>query len=173
MAREAFMFRHRSYSTLRVVMIDGKLYYPLADIMRLFNLTPSETFDAMADSEGELKIFYVTEEIENVDSKFNFCHCKKQRGKRSAKGPICCNRRICCVDGKLLKDLQLIQTSEMKFVYRWIHQYVEPLMKDKELYRYFVRSSVLKIEDEDFAFPFEVRITKRTLLINDENPKDE
>lgn len=64
MAREAFMFRHRSYSTLRVVMIDGKLYYPLADIMRLFNLTPSETFDAMADSEGELKIFYVTEEIE-------------------------------------------------------------------------------------------------------------
>ena len=46
-------------------------------------------------------------------------------------------------------------------------------MKDKELYRYFVRSSVLKIEDEDFAFPFEVRITKRALLINDENPKDE
>ena len=52
MKSEAFIFFHCSYGILRVIKTEDKLYYSLADIIRLFQLTPLETFNAIADSAG-------------------------------------------------------------------------------------------------------------------------
>ena len=106
-----------------MIKTEDKLYYSLADVIRLFQLTPLETFNAIADSAGEVKLFYVDGKIVKADSVFKFCRIKKKRGAQIEE-PYYYSERLSFVDEQLMKDLQVKQTSEMKFVYKWADGFI-------------------------------------------------
>lgn len=172
MKREAFIFFHCSYGILRVIKIEDKLYYSLADIIRLFQLTPLETFNAIADSAGEVKLFYVDGKIVKADSVFKFCRIKKKRGTQ-IEVPYYYSERLSFVDELLMKDLQVKQISEMKFVYKWADGFIKKILQNTETHFLYGDRNVENIEEEDYDIPLNVRLTKRGLLINGDNPKNQ
>ena len=88
-----------------MIKIEDKLYYSIADIIRLFQLTPLETFNSIADSAGEVKLFYVYGKIVKADSVFKFCRIKNKKGTQ-IEVPYYYSERLSFVDEQLMKDLQ-------------------------------------------------------------------
>ena len=54
-AMKPFYFTHPQYGKLRVVVIDGKIYYCLMDVKNIFKKSVQKLYETIADSEGELK----------------------------------------------------------------------------------------------------------------------
>ena len=54
-AMKPFYFAHPQYGKLRVVVIDGKIYYCLMDVKNIFKKSVQKLYETIADSEGELK----------------------------------------------------------------------------------------------------------------------
>ena len=54
-AMKPFYFVHPQYGKLRVVVIDGKIYYCLMDVKNIFKKSVQKLYETIADSEGELK----------------------------------------------------------------------------------------------------------------------
>lgn len=77
------------------------------------------------------------------------------------------------VDEQLMKDLQVKQTSEMKFVYKWADGFIKKILQNDETHFLYGDRNVENIEEEDYDFPLNVRLTKRGLLINGDNPKNQ
>lgn len=54
-AMKPFYFTHPQYGKLRVVVMDGKIYYCLMDVKNIFKKSVQKLYETIADSEGELK----------------------------------------------------------------------------------------------------------------------
>ena len=51
-AMKPFYFAHPQYGKLRVVVIDGKIYYCLMDVKNIFKKSVQKLYETIADSEG-------------------------------------------------------------------------------------------------------------------------
>ena len=48
-----YYFEHPQYGKMRVMMVGGKIFFNMSDLQRVFDKTPKELFEIVADTEGE------------------------------------------------------------------------------------------------------------------------
>ena len=54
-----YYFEHPQYGKMRVMMVGGKIFFNMSDLHRIFVKTPTELFEIVADTEGELRNFHI------------------------------------------------------------------------------------------------------------------
>ena len=54
-----YYFEHPQYGKMRVMMVGGKIFFNMSDLQRVFDKTPKELFEIVADTEGELRNFHI------------------------------------------------------------------------------------------------------------------
>lgn len=57
-----YYFEHPQYGKMRVMMVGGKIFFNMSDLHRIFDKTPKELFEIVADTEGELRNFHIVME---------------------------------------------------------------------------------------------------------------
>ena len=85
-AMKPFYFVHPQYGKLRVVVIDGKIYYCLMDVKNIFKKSVQKLYETIADSEGELKNLNIVM-MKDMKIKYNLFFENQEMGKEALCKP--------------------------------------------------------------------------------------
>ena len=148
-----FYFSHPQYGKLRVVVIDGKIYYCLMDVKNIFKKSVQELYETIADSEMKIKynLFFENQEMgkdeaenENVNADINFC------------------------DEQLVKDLVDKDVAAEKIAAKWVLGFVKSRLNDAENASLFEANGVQEISDNSLILPINVSYGSGYIMINSE-----
>ena len=57
-----YYFEHPQYGKMRVLTAGGKTFFCMSDLQRVFDKTPEDLYQIVADSEGEVRNFHIVME---------------------------------------------------------------------------------------------------------------
>ena len=57
-----YYFEHPQYGKMRVLTVGGKTFFCMSDLQRVFDKTPEDLYQIVADSEGEVRNFHIVME---------------------------------------------------------------------------------------------------------------
>lgn len=157
---QCYEFWHSQYEDLRIIDLRGKLYYCLHDVARIFGKSAASLFDTIANSEGEVKEFFLV-----VGEGGVFADGEVAPVRVEPKGKV--GVWVACVDATLLKDIEVNPTNSQKLASKWIHGHVEKMMEVSKLAEGFECGGVFECYDTDFAKAVDIRLTEEGLIINE------
>ena len=68
-----YYFEHPQYGKMRVLTAGGKTFFCMSDLQRVFDKTPEDLYQIVADSEGEVRNFHIV--MEPKKEMFVHCYC--------------------------------------------------------------------------------------------------
>lgn len=127
---KAYVFSHPAYGRLRVVKTEEGIFYNLEDVMCLYEKSGHETFEVIADSEGQIAGFEMNLAPEEK-GELNFITDRELGyvGKRKTN----VHTIQYFIDEVMLHDLETNLTTELKLVRKWIHGFVEKVLAKYDL----------------------------------------
>ena len=128
-AMKPFYFTHPQYGKLRVVVIDGKIYYCLMDVKNIFKKSVQKLYETIADSEGELKNLNIVM-MKNMKIKYNLFFENQEMGKEEAEAENV-NADINFCDEQLVKDLVDRRVAAEKIAAKWVIGFVKSRPTDR------------------------------------------
>ena len=129
-AMKPFYFAHPQYGKLRVVVIDGKIYYCLMDVKNIFRKSAQKLYETIADSEGELKNLNIVMK-KDMKIKYNLFFENQEMGKEEAEAENV-NADINFCDEQLVKDLVDRRVAAEKIAAKWVLGFVKSRLNDAE-----------------------------------------
>lgn len=157
---QCFEFWHSQYEDLRIVELRGKQYYCLHDVARIFDKSAASLFNTIANSEGEVKEFFLTVGNGCVFSDGEVAPVK-------VEGNDTVDIWVAFVDETLLKDIEANPTNAQRLASKWIHGYVQKLLDVTRMAENFECKGVFECYDTDFAKAVDIRLTDEGLIINE------
>ena len=152
-----FYFTHPQYGKLRVVVIDGKIYYCLMDVKNIFKKSVQKLYETIADSEGELKNLNIVM-MKNMKIKYNLFFENQEMGKAD----------INFCDEQLVKDLVDRHVAAEKIAAKWVIGFVKSRLNDAENASLFEVNGVDEISDNSLILPINVSYGSGYIMINSE-----
>ena len=165
-AMKPFYFSHPQYGKLRVVVIDGKIYYCLMDVKNIFKKSVQKLYETIADSEGELKNLNIVM-MKNMKIKYNLFFENQEMGKDEAEAENV-NADINFCDEQLVKDLVDRHVAAEKIAAKWVIGFVKSRLNDAENASLFEANGVQEISDNSLILPINVSYGSGYIMINSE-----
>lgn len=163
---QGYLFRHPQYGVLRVINTPCGVFYSLEDIMRHYKKSGREVFEAIADSTG-MVISCTVKEVAHSKVVIPFLFHEELGEHTDLKNNTPWERREMFIDMQLVKDLETTLTPEAKLVYRWVHHFVEFIMKLPLCSERYACDGKLKITFSPFGSPMSVIYGEKGLIVND------
>ena len=146
-----YYFEHPQYGKMRVLTAGGKLFFNMSDLQRVFDKTPEELYQIVADSEGEFRTFFLDLEMmtsnrrkKNVAVDYNFC------------------------DEVMVTDMVNPQKRGDKLIAKWLLGFIKDSLNNKMFIHCYCASGVFLLSDNSEVTPIDVRFNGRILTINDQ-----
>lgn len=127
---KAYVFSHPAYGRLRVVKTEEGIFYNLEDVICLYEKSGHETFEVIADSEGQISGFEMNLAPEEK-GELNFITDRELGYVGKRKKNVHTTQYF--IDEVMLHDLETNLTTELKLVRKWIHGFVEKVLAKYDL----------------------------------------
>ena len=161
-----FYFAHPQYGKLRVVVMDGKIYYCLMDVKNIFKKSVQKLYETIADSEGELKNLNIVM-MKDMKIKYNLFFENQEMGKDEAEDENV-NADINFCDEQLVKDLVDRHVAAEKIAAKWVIGFVKSRLNDADNASLFEANGVQEISDNSLILPINVCYGSGYIMINSE-----
>lgn len=167
MLGKAYVFHHPQYGGLRVIDTDDGLFFCIKDLVDFTDISGNKLFQVLADTEGSVEEFHVTESTKKVP--------KGYKGRvffGDAEKVDCSHRKtesaMIFVDFQVVRDMTIgcSNEPERKLFYKWVKNFIQPRMED-ENYRW--QFSCLLVEETYYhplEEPMDIRYAADGLYIN-------
>lgn len=163
-----YIFEHPQYGKLRVVMEEGRIYYDLFDVKKIFVKTAQQLYETIADSEGELKNFNVVMKPAKKNL-HNLFYSDDVMGVETAnrKKNVAADFNFC--DEKVIADLMYADYATEKLAAKWVLGFVKKNLKDPTMSFIHEAQGVAMISDNTILEPINIYMdVNDKLIINDQ-----
>lgn len=163
---KAYFFEHPQYGRMRVIVVGDKIFFNMSDLQRVFNKTPMELFEIVADSEGELRNFHIVMEPKKEgDWKTFFLDMEMMTSKRRKRN-VAVNYNFC--DEVMVADMVNPQKHGDKLIVKWLLGFIKDRLNCKMYVHCYRADGVYLLSDDSEIIPADVRFNGRVLKINDQ-----
>ena len=171
MAENAYVFYHPQYGGLRVVNIDGGLFFCLEDLVAITDIGRDTLFPVLADTEGKVVEMCVEELNKKVpkDIKprlfFGEFFSNADKVKRNCKLAW---RSMIFVDSRVVIDMTIgcSKDPECKLFYKWVKDFILPVMEDEDRCWCYECNMVKEAYCNPLGKPMDIRYATDGLYIN-------
>lgn len=163
-----YIFEHPQYGKLRVVVEEGRIYYDLFDVKKIFVKTAQQLYKTIADSEGELKNFNVVMKPAKKNQ-HNLFYSDDTMGVETAsrKKNVAADFNFC--DEKVIADLMDADYATEKLAAKWVLGYVKKSLNDPMMSVVHAAQGVAMISDNTILEPINIYMdVNDKLIINDQ-----
>ena len=163
-----YIFEHPQYGTLRVVVEEGRIYYDLFDVKKIFVKTAQQLYKTIADSEGELKNFNVVMKPAKKNQ-HNLFYSDDTMGVETAnrKKNVAADFNFC--DETVVADLMDADYATEKLAAKWVLGYVKKSLNDPMMSVVHAAQGVAMISDNTILEPINIYMdVAGRLTINDQ-----
>lgn len=163
-----YIFEHPQYGTLRVVVEEGRIYYDLFDVKKIFVKTAQQLYKTIADSEGELKNFNVVMKPAKKNQ-HNLFYSDDIMGVEAAnrKKNVAADFNFC--DEKVVADMVDAEDAKEKLAAKWVLGYVKKSLNDPMMSVVHAAQGVAMISDNTILEPINIYMdVNDKLIINDQ-----
>lgn len=159
-----YLFRHPHFGKLRMVEKDGEFFYYLLDVMKIFSKRGSETFQIIANSEGEVVEFYfmMAPPVKFVTNFFTDEELEYRRKRRTKN----INTDKIFIDEQLLRDMETCKNDTERLAAKWINGYIKKVLSSDVSFIWHKAKGVVDCGDYGLLNPMDIRNTKYGLFIN-------
>ena len=161
-----YYFEHPQYGKMRVLTVGGKTFFCMSDLQRVFDKTPEELYQIVADSEGEVRNFnIVMEPKKEVEFRTFFLDLEMMTSNRRKKN-VAVDYNFC--DEVMVTDMVNSQKRGDKLIAKWLLGFIKDSLNNKMLVHCYCASGVFLLSDNSEVTPIDVRFNGRILTINDQ-----
>lgn len=150
-----YIFEHPQYGKLRVVVEEGRIYYDLFDVKKIFVKTAQQLYKTIADSEGELKNFNVVMKPAKKNQ-HNLFYSDDTMGVEAAgrKKNVAADFNFC--DETVVADLMDAEYATEKLAAKWVLGYVKKSLNDPMMSVVHAAQGVAMISDNTILEPINI-----------------
>lgn len=161
-----YYFEHPQYGKMRVLTAGGKLFFNMSDLQRVFDKTPEDLYQIVADSEGEVRNFnIVMEPKKEVEFRTFFLDLEMMTSNRRKKN-VAVDYNFC--DEVMVTDMVNPQKCGDKLIAKWLLGFIKDSLNNKMFVHCYCASGVFLLSDNSEVTPIDVRFNGRILTINDQ-----
>ena len=161
-----YYFEHPQYGKMRVMMVGGKIFFNMSDLQRVFDKTPKELFEIVADTEGELRNFHIVmEPKKEVEFRTFFLDMEMMTSSRRKKN-VAVDYNFC--DEVMVVDMVNPQKRGDKLIAKWLLGFIKNSLNNKMFVYCYCADGVFLLSDNSEVIPIDVRFNGRVLTINDQ-----
>ena len=161
-----YYFEHPQYGKMRVLTAGGKLFFYMSDLQRVFDKTPKDLYQIVADSEGEVRNFnIVMEPKKEVEFRTFFLDLEMMTSNRRKKN-VAVDYNFC--DEVMVTDMVNPQKRGDKLIAKWLLGFIKDSLNNKMFVHCYCASGVFLLSDNSEVTPIDVRFNGRILTINDQ-----
>lgn len=161
-----YVFKHPVYGPLRVVVMDGVVYYDLDDVSSILKKSPNDLYKAIALSDGELKNFNIVMLPHDKQNTKPFFDNEEMGVARKRKKTVAVDRNFC--DGQLVADLVSPDNFYERLAFKWMVGYVKKLLVIPEMLAQHEAQEVEALSDNSIKSPNIIVLRSYGLRINGE-----
>ena len=161
-----YVFKHPVYGPLRVVVMDGVVYYDLDDVSSILKKSPNDLYKAIALSDGELKNFNIVMLPHDKQNTKPFFDNEEMGVARKRKKTVAVNRNF--FDGQLVADLVSPDNFYERLAFKWMVGYVKKLLVIPEMLAQHEAQEVEALSDNSIKSPNIIVLRSYGLRINGE-----
>jgi hypothetical protein len=162
-----YYFEHPQYGKMRVMMVGGKIFFNMSDLHRIFDKTPKELFEIVADTEGELRNFHIVMEPKKVEDFRTFFLDMEMMTSNRRKRNVAVDYNFC--DEVMVADMVNPQKRGDKLIAKWLLGFIKNSLNNKMFVYCYCADGVFLLSDNSEVMPADVRFNGRVLtrfLIN-------
>jgi len=165
-----FVFYHPQYGGLRVVDTDYGLFFCIDDLVAITGIGRDKLFTVLADTEGNVFEFHVVEDIKKVPKKLEsrlFFAEAFGDGEKVVRKNRKAQRDMIFIDSQVVRDMTvgISDDSECKLFYKWVKNFIQPMMKEDRLCSH---ECLLMVDAycDPYEKPMDIRYAADGLYIN-------
>lgn len=163
---KSYYFEHPQYGKMRVLTAGGKTFFCMRDLQRVFDKTPEDLYQIVADSEGEVRNFNIVMAPKGATDCKTFFRDAEMMVSCHRKKNVSVDYNFC--DEVMVIDMVNPQKRGDKLVAKWLLDFIKCRLKDKMYVHCYAADGVYLLSDNSEVTPIDVRFNGRILTINDQ-----